>query len=106
MDGLMTIKWSKKMRQPENLSMLKEKEYAVLGPSAAARRRRQLARRREWFNTDEQFLQYLLIIEALEIEIIAEKEDGDDQQVPFTWDIAMFGDYDLLIKLYYRQESI
>ena len=40
MDGLMTINWSKKMRQPENLSMLKEKEYAVLGPSVSARRRR------------------------------------------------------------------
>ena len=105
MDGLMTIKWSKKMRQPENLDMLKEKEYAILG-SAASTRRRQLARRREWFNTDEQFLQYLLIIEALEIEIIAEKEDGEDQPVPFTWDIAMFGDYDLQIKLYYSQESI
>ena len=26
--------------------------------------------------------------------------------MPFTWDITTFGDYDLLIKLYYRQENM
>ena len=105
-EGLMTIRWDKKMRQPENLNLLKEKEYAVFGTDATAVRRRQLVRRREWFDTNEQFLQYLLIIEALEIEIVAEKEDGEDWYVPFSWDIASFGDFDFLIKLYYLQEDI
>lgn len=68
--------------------------------------RRQLVRRREWFDTDDQYLQYLLVIEALEINILAEKEDGEDVQVPFSWDISSFGDFDLLIKLYYSQKDI
>ena len=65
-----------------------------------------MVRRREWFDTDEQFLQYLLIIVALEIEIVAEKEDGEDWLVPFTWDIASFGDYETMVQLYYRQSDI
>lgn len=56
-----------------------------------------MARRREWFNTDDQYLQYLLVIEALEVSIVAEKEDGDDWPVPFSWDIAVFGDFDTSI---------
>ena len=105
MDGVMTIRWDKQIQEPENLGLLQEKEYAVFGTDSTAarnRRRRQLVRRREWFDTDDQFLQYLLIIEALEIEIVAEKEDGEDWLVPFTWDIALFGDYDTMVQLYYR----
>ena len=105
MEGVMTIRWDKQMQEPENLGMLQEKEYAVFGTDSTAarkRRRRQLVRRREWFDTDEQFLQYLLIIVALEIEIVAEKEDGEDWLVPFTWDIASFGDYETMVQLYYR----
>ena len=95
------------MRQPENLGLLKEKEYAVLGTASTdSSTRRQLARRREWFNTDEQFLQYLLIIEALEIELIAERDDdGDGEPIEFSWDIAQFGDFDLQIKLYYARDG-
>ena len=56
-----------------------------------------MARRREWFNTDDQFLKYLLIIDALEIEIIASYDDGSFRAVPFTWDLVVFGDFDIQI---------
>ena len=90
------------MRKPEDLSLLKTKEYAVVDSDSTPRRenideRRSLARRREWFNTDDQYLQYLLIVEALEVSIVAEKEDGEDWPVPFSWDISIFGDYDTKI---------
>ena len=86
------------MVKPMNLDQLQSKTYAVLDTGAATQeddgfsRRRQLARRREWFNTDEQYLQYMLIIEALEIQFVSLSEDGDRRDIPFTWDLTSFGD--------------
>ena len=59
--------------------------------------RRALARRREWFDTNEQYLKYLLILEALEINIIASFEDGEAKVVPFTWDLVVFSSFDIKI---------
>ena len=67
------------MKKPANLDLIKSKEYVVMEEGVTQMEtgsRRFLARRREWFNTDEQYLKYLLIIEALEINIIATFDDG------------------------------
>lgn len=113
--GLLTIDWDKMMQKPANLDLIKTSEYAVVdeGDPAARSlldtrqdRRRQLARRREWFNTDDQYLKYLLVIEALEIEIIASFEDGLSKEVPFTWDLVVFAEFDIQIQLYFRQEEM
>ena len=37
----------------------------------------------------------MLIIEALEIDIVAERDDGENFNVPFTWDLVGFADYDI-----------
>ena len=56
--GLLTINWDKMMKKPANLDLIQSKEYAVMDEAAGAtksdsRNRRILARRREWFNTNE-----------------------------------------------------
>jgi hypothetical protein len=68
--------------------------------------RRALARRREWFNTNEQYLKYLLIIDALEINIIASFEDSEPKAVPFTWDLVVFTSSDIQIQLYVLEEDM
>ena len=50
-DGVMKIKWDKKMRKPDNLDMIKDAEYVVADSS-----RRQLVRRKEWFDTEDDYL--------------------------------------------------
>ena len=67
------------MKKPANLDLIKSKEYVVMEEGVTQMEtgsRRFLARRREWFNTDEPYLKYLLIIEALEINISATVDDG------------------------------
>lgn len=90
---------------PENLDLIKSTKYAVLDEDTSLGRRR-LARRREWFDTEEQWLQYMLVIEALEIDIVAERDDGENFKVPFTWDLVGFADFDVQIKLYFFQKDL
>ena len=103
--GKLVIDWDKAMVPPANLDMIKDTSYAIMDEGASTRRR-ELARRREWFNTDEQFIKYLLVIDALEIEIIAEFDDGDRKPVPFTWDLLVFAERDIEIQLYFRQRDM
>ena len=50
--GLLQIDWSKRMIIPDNLDLIKSTTYAVLDEDTSLRRRH-LARRREWFDTEE-----------------------------------------------------
>ena len=52
--GMLTIDWDRMMVKPDNLDLLQSKQYAVMDDTTdAPSNRRALARRREWFNTDE-----------------------------------------------------
>lgn len=57
--GMLLIDWDKQMRPPKDLGLIQKAEYAVLtedsvsGSETSTLRRRQLARRREWFDTEQ-----------------------------------------------------
>ena len=100
--GLLIVKWDREMKIPANMDLIKSKQYVVINDSTEAIQpvsgtRRALARRREWFDTNEQYLKYLLILEALEINIIASFEDGETKPVPFTWDLVVYSSFDIEI---------
>ena len=46
--------------------------------------------RREWFDTNEEYLQYLLIIDALEIQVTTEYDDGETNKLNFSWELVEF----------------
>jgi hypothetical protein len=84
------------------MDLIKSKQYVVMNDATnivqpVSGNRRALARRREWFDTNEQYLKYLLVLEALEINIIASFEDGETKAVPFTWDLVVFSSFDIQI---------
>ena len=65
-----------------DLKKIEQQTYAVLDEADG---KRNLARRREWFNTDDKYLKYILIVEALEVSCVANYADGETNTVPLTW---------------------
>lgn len=60
----------------------------------------------DWFDTREEYLRYLRIIEALEINIVSEFDDGESDQLDFTWRLVNFQLQSLEIQLYFEQPEI
>lgn len=52
--------------------------------------RRVLAENYDWFDTNEEYLRYLRIIDALEINIITEYDDGESEDISFSWELKSF----------------
>ena len=76
--ALLMIFWDTPMVVPDDLDLIQVAEYAILEEDPLERlRRRALARRREWFDTNQQYLQYLLVVEAVEIVGTTLLDDGE-----------------------------
>ena len=76
--ALLMIFWDTPMVVPDDLDLIQVAEYAILEEDPLERlRRRALARRREWFDTNQQYLQYLLVVEAIEIVGTTLLDDGE-----------------------------
>lgn len=71
---------------PLDLKAIKEKKYVIYNKVIDGRRRLS----REWFDTDAEYLRYLLIVDALDIEISSLYEDGASEELDFTWELESF----------------
>jgi len=60
---------------PLDLKAIKEKKYVIYNKVIDVRRRL----RREWFDTNAEYLRYLLIVDALDIEVSSLYEDGESE---------------------------
>lgn len=59
-----------------------------------------------WFDTNEEYLRYLRIIDALEINIITEYDDGNSEDIRFSWELASFKTKSLNIQLKFEQPEL
>ena len=73
---------------PLDLKAIKEKKYVIYNKVIDGRRRL----RREWFDTNAEYLRYLLIVDALDIEVSSLYEDGESEELDFTWELESFED--------------
>lgn len=88
--GLLTISWSKQMKKPENLDELPSSVVVVTDEAEAEEvqntakfqidknSRRKLRKTREWFETEKEYLEYLLVMDALDIELIPEDSENSE----------------------------
>ena len=51
-------------------------------------------------------MKYLLVIDALEVNIVALFEDDETKTVSFTWDLLVFDSFEIKVQLYFREEDI
>ena len=94
------------MAKPDNLEKLPE-SFVVVTDEAEADllvqtsqfnidRRRRLRKTRDWFETEKEYLEYLLVMDALDIEIIP-GDDEDPEHLNFTWELVAYEKQDLQI---------
>jgi len=107
--GELTINWSKKMRKPENLAELPT-SYVVVTSEAEAdmvedtgkfkidkeERGRRLKKTRDWFETEKEYLEYLLVMDALDIELFPGDEEAP-KSIEFDWDLISYDKQDIKI---------
>ena len=100
--GALTIAWDRKMQKPKNLEELPDSKVVVTDQSEADRieesgrfkvkrgnRYRNLDKTREWFKTEKEYLEYLLVMDALDIELLSDS-DEQTQTARFTWDLITY----------------
>lgn len=99
--GRLTIGWDRSMKKPDNLEELPESYIVVTDEKEAdliekegryqvENKLRRLKKTREWFETEKEYLEYLLVMDALDIELIPGDEE-EPQHLKFRWDLL---DYD------------
>ena len=62
--------------------------------------------RREWFDTNEEYLQYLLIIDALEIQVTTEYDDGETNKLNFSWELVEFEELSMQIQVFFDRPEL
>ena len=110
--GVLTISWDRQMQQPSNLNELpfskvvitdqsegdlieKEKRFKVERGNS-----RNLRKTREWFLTQKDYHEYLLVMDALDIDLIS-SDDQQKQTISFTWDLISYEKESMDIQLYF-----
>ena len=81
--GVLTVAWDRKMKKPANLDEMPTSKVVVTEESEADEiqqdgrfriekgNRRNLRKTREWFQTEKEYLEYLLVMDALDIELVS-----------------------------------
>ena len=105
------------MQKPDNLAELpksyvvitdeeeadkiqKEGIYDISKEAGQKQRRRDLRKTREWFETEKEYLEYLLVMDALDIELIPEDKE-ESEHLKFTWTLLAYEKSSLEIQLYF-----
>ena len=96
------------MQKPENLDKLPETFVVVTDEAEADEierdgrfvvdKGRRLRKTREWFETEKDFLEYLLVMDALDIELISSDEESPEH-LRFTWDLLAYEKESMEIQL-------
>jgi len=84
--------WDLQLSKPEHLSEL-PLTYVVVAESEKdlneKDERRRLKRTMEWFETEKEYLEYLLVMDALDIELIPCDEEAASS-IHFSWDLLAY----------------
>lgn len=85
--GKLTIAWDRKMKKPPNPKEITTSKVVLTDENEADKiekdgrfqidkdKGRSLRKTREWFETEKDFLQYLLVLDALDVELIYSDEE-------------------------------
>ena len=80
------------MQVPLDLSSIPKTKYLVFANDQKIRIDNKGVRSLswEWVDTSEEYLRYLQIIDALEINVISQYDDGDSEDLAFSWELVDF----------------
>ena len=103
------------MKKPDNLAELPT-SYVVVTSEAEAdmvedtgkfkidkeERGRRLKKTRDWFETEKEYLEYLLVMDALDIELFPGDEETP-KSIEFNWDLISYDKQDIKIQLHFDE---
>ena len=103
------------MKKPGNLAELPT-SYVVVTSEAEAdmvedtgkfkidkeERGRRLKKTRDWFETEKEYLEYLLVMDALDIELFPGDEETP-KSIEFNWDLISYDKQDIRIQLHFDE---
>ena len=71
----------------------KQTSWRRLASFVVEKGRRRLRKVREWFDTEKEYLEYLLVMDALDIELIPGDEE-EPEHLKFAWDLVSYNQRD------------